>query len=96
MSNRRLVATPTRKPRPAKTQAAQAAMIAPSGLKSWHAFAFLIVIAIIWYYFRPLLIVGGLLAGLLLGLGWLSHRFPRTMLVLLTFVNALLRGGRRR
>ena len=67
-------------------------MIAPSGLKSWHAFAFLIVIAIIGYYFRPLLIVGGLLAGLLWGLGWLSHRFPRTMLVLLTFVNALLRG----
>ena len=54
MSNRRLVATPTRKPRPAKTQAAQpAAMIAPSGLKSWHAFALLlIVIAIICVLFQ--------------------------------------------
>jgi hypothetical protein len=65
MSNR-LVPMPTNKPqRPAKAPEAQpAAAIAPSGLKTWHTFAFLIGIAVLWHYLRGLLIVVGFLAGL--------------------------------
>ena len=47
MSNR-LVPMPTNKPqRPAKAPEAQPAA-AIAGLQSWHTFAFLIVIAVLW------------------------------------------------
>ena len=94
----RLVPMPTNKPqRPAKAPEAQpAAAIAPSGLKTWHTFAFLIVIAIVWHYFRPLLIVVGIFVGLFWGLNWLCHRFPRTSYFVLIVVRELLRSGRRR
>jgi hypothetical protein len=33
--------------------------IAPSSLKAWHCFAFLVVAAIVWYYLkRPLIVIG--------------------------------------
>jgi hypothetical protein len=52
-----LAPMPTNKPRGPRRQKAKpvAAAIAPSGLKAWHCFAFLVVIAILWHYFRPLL-----------------------------------------
>jgi hypothetical protein len=95
--SRRLVPMPPRKRRPERIQKAQpvVAAIAPSGLRSWHTFVFLIVAAVVWHYFRPLLIVVGALVALLCGLGWLYHRFPRTMFVVLAIVNTLLRSGRR-
>jgi hypothetical protein len=94
----RLVPMPTNKPqRPAKAPEAQpAAAIAPSGLKTWHTFAFLIGIAVLWHYLRGLLIVVGFLAGLFWSLNWLCRRFPRTGYFVLIVVRELLRGGRRR
>jgi hypothetical protein len=88
---------PPRKPRrPAKAPEAQpvAAAIAPSGLKTWQTFAFLIVIAIVWHYFRPLLIVVGIFVGLFWGVSWLCRRFPRTMYWIALMVEGL--SGRRR
>ena len=95
--NRRLVPMPPIKPRGRKEKAQPvAATIAPSGLKTWQTFAFLVVIAIVWHYFRPLLIVAGMFAGFFIGLNWLCHRFPRTGYFVLFIVRELLRSGRRR
>jgi hypothetical protein len=49
--NRRLVSMPIkRRARRVKPSAAAvAATIAPSSLKAWHCFAFLVVAAIVWY-----------------------------------------------
>ena len=49
------------------------ALIAPSGLKSWHCFAFLIVAAVIWHYLRGPLIGLGVLVVIFGVLGWLRH-----------------------
>jgi hypothetical protein len=95
MSKRRLVPMPAR--RRAKRSAAPVATIstiAPSDLKAWHCFAFLITTAVVWHYFRPLLIVVGAIVGFFWGLFWLCERYPRTMFVVLVFVRGLL--GRRR
>jgi hypothetical protein len=101
--NRRLVPMPTReKPRARKTLKIQLATtiaappIAPSGLKAWHCFAFLIVTAVAWYYAGPLILV---VAGFVLfvrGWIWLSVRFPLTMTFVNSFIAALLSGRRRR
>ena len=49
--NRHLVPMPTkRRARRSKTSAAPVAAIAPSGLKTWQTFAFLVVIAVVWHY----------------------------------------------
>ena len=77
--NRRLVPMPTKKSRRSKTTTAPVAAIAPSGLKTWQTFAFLIVAAVLWHYLRGLLIVVGMVAGLFWCLNWLFHRFPRTV-----------------
>jgi hypothetical protein len=51
--NRRLVLMPpVRKPRARTKAKAQATLIAPSGLNTWHAFAFLIVTALALYYLK--------------------------------------------
>jgi hypothetical protein len=96
--NRHLVPMPTkRRARRSKTSAAPvAATIAPSGLKTWQTFAFLVVIAVLWHYLRGLLIVVGMMAGLFWSLNWLCRRFPRTGYFVLIVVRELLRGGRRR
>jgi len=70
------------------------AAIAPSGLKTWQTFAFLVVIAVLWHYLRGLLIVVGMVAGLFWSLNWLCHRFPRTGYFVLIVVRELLKGGR--
>ena len=59
--NRRLVPMPIkRRARRGKPSAATvAATIAPSSLKAWHCFAFLVVAAIVWYYLKgPLIVIG--------------------------------------
>jgi hypothetical protein len=71
-------------------------MIAPSGLKTWHAFAFLIVAAAIWHYARGPLIGVGVIVGSLAALGWLSIRFPQSTRFALFVLSALLGGRRRR
>jgi hypothetical protein len=62
--NRRLVPMPTR--RRASTSNVSSAPIAPSGLKTWHCFAFLIVAAIVWTYLKWPLIIAGYLTGFFL------------------------------
>jgi hypothetical protein len=98
VGNGRLAPMPTNKPRGPRRQKAKpvAAAIAPSGLKAWHCFAFLVGIAILWHYFRPLLILIGMAAGFFWGFNWLCHRFPRTGYFVLVIVRELLRGGQRR
>ena len=98
VGNRRLVPMPPGKPRrPAKAPKAKpVAAIAPSGLKTWQTFAFLIVAAVLWHYLRGLLIVVGMVAGLFWCLNWLCHRFPRTMYWIVLIVEGLLSGRRRR
>ena len=91
--NRRLVPMPPGKPARSRKPVAT---IAPSDLKAWHCFAFLIAAATVWYYFRPLLIVIGALVGFFWGLNWLCHRFPRTTSVILVIVRELMGGRRRR
>ena len=70
VNNRRLVPMPAkRSPRRGKAPAAPAGAIAPSGLKSWHAFTFLIVAAVVWYLLKwPLIVI-----GLLVGFFWSLH-----------------------
>jgi hypothetical protein len=73
-----------------------ASPIAPSGLKAWHCFAFLIVTAVAWHYAGPVILV---IAGFVLfvrGWVWLSVRFPLTMFFVNSFIRALLGGRRRR
>jgi hypothetical protein len=93
MSNRRLVPMPNRESR---RRDVPVAAIAPSGLRAWHCFAFLIVAATIWYAAKGPLIGIGLLAGFFMGLYWLCRRYPKTMFMILFIVNVLLSGWRRR
>jgi hypothetical protein len=68
IDNRRLVPMPTkRRSRQSKAAPATAA-IAPSGLKTWHTFAFLIVVAIVWYLLSWPFIVFGTIAAFFIGL----------------------------
>ncbi|MGY2987744.1 hypothetical protein [Bradyrhizobium sp. USDA 4508] len=85
----RLVPMPAHKPRAGTPRKATPA-IAPSGLKSWHTFAFLIVTALIWYWLKWPIIVFGTMAAIVLGLSWLDHHFPRTMFVITTIIGGLL------
>jgi hypothetical protein len=94
--NRWLVPMPTKKSRRSDAPTEPVAAIAPSGLKTWHTFAFLIVTGVVWYYLRGLLIVVGMVAGLFWCVNWLCRRFPRTGHFALVVVKELLRGGRRR
>jgi hypothetical protein len=100
MTNRRLVPMPTRKapaPTPAPRVVAQAAPL--PAMKNWHAFAFLIVTAIAYYYLKwPILIIAAI-DGFVNGWIWLSYRFPKTMWFVSAFLSGFLRGmmgGRRR
>lgn len=90
MSNRHLVPMPKVKPH-GPSRPAPAAAIAPSGLQTWHCFAFLIVAAIVWYFIRWPFIVIGSFAAFVWALIWLSQRFPRTMLFIMVFFNTLFR-----
>ena len=94
--NRRLVPMPARHRSRRKAVAAPTATIAPSNLKSWHYFPFLIVTALIYYFVGKLIlfIVGIVL--LVRGWVWLTFRFPLTMSFINFFIAALLSGGRRR
>ena len=62
VGNRRLVPMPPGKPRrPAKApEAKPVAAIAPTGIKTWQTFAFLVVIAVLWHYLRGLTFRDGL------------------------------------
>lgn len=89
--NRRLV------PMPAERRAsAPVAAIAPSGLKAWHCFAFLIVTAITYYYVGALVLLIAAVDGLVRGWWYLTNRFPRTMTAVNLFIAALCNSGRRR
>ena len=90
MTNRRLVPTPTESRR-SDVPPAPVAAIAPSGLRAWHCFAFLIVAATIWYAAKGPLIVIGLLAGFFWSLNWLCHRSPRTMHWIVLIVEGLMK-----
>jgi hypothetical protein len=68
----------------------------PSGLKSWHAFAFLIVAAVLWYYFGRLILVVAAVVLIIRGWVWLTFRFPRTMTFVNIFLAELICSGRRR
>jgi hypothetical protein len=70
--------------------------IAPSGLQAWHAFAFLIVAAVVWYAAKGPLIAIGLLAGFFWSLNWLCHRFPKTIYWIVLIIEGLMGGRRRR
>jgi len=98
IGSRRLVPMPPRKPRrPAKAPKAKpAGALAPSGLKSWHAFAFLIVTAIAWYYVGRLILFVVAVVLFIRGWLWLNFRFPKTFIFINYFIAALLRSGRRR
>jgi hypothetical protein len=102
MSNRRLVPMPPNKPRARKTPKIQpvttiaASPVAPSGLKAWHCFAFLIVTAVAWHYAGPLILVIAGFVVFVRGWVWLSVRFPLTMAFVNSFIAAMLGGRRRR
>ena len=65
-------------------------------LQTWHAFAFLIVTAVVLYCAKwPILIVAGMV-GFFRGLFWLCERYPRTMFVIMVIGRALLATGRGR
>ena len=83
MTNQRTVA--------ARYRPAPVAAIAPSGLRAWLCFAFLIVAATIWYAAKGPLIVIGLLAGFFWSLNWLCHRSPRTMYWIVLIVEGLMK-----
>ena len=93
--NRSLIPMPAHKPRAVKPPKAQTVTtIAPSGLKSWHTFVFLIVAAIIWHYARAPLMGLGVLVGFIGGFIWLEHRFPRTAHWIMFIIAILTIGGK--
>ena len=57
---------------PAVPVAASVAPVAPSGLRSWHCFLFLIAAAALWYFAKGPLIGISLIVGILAGIGWAS------------------------
>jgi hypothetical protein len=68
---------PNRKAAPPSTPA-----LAPPALKTWHCFAFLILVALLihWKLHYLLLLIAAFVGFIQLWL-WLSYRFPRTMTV---------------
>jgi hypothetical protein len=86
MSNRRLVPMPAARRAPAAPQAAPL-----TAMKTWHAFAFLIVTAIALYCAKwPILLIAALV-GFFRGLYWLCDRYPRTMRVIVAIFWGLMR-----
>jgi hypothetical protein len=65
-------------------------------MKTWHAFAYLIVAGTIWYFLKGPLVVIGLVVGPLAGLGGCAHRFPQTTYWCLYVLSCFLDGGRGR
>jgi hypothetical protein len=68
--------------------------IAPSGLKTWHVFAFLIATAVACYYAGKLILFVAAIVCIVRGWWWLSLRFPKTM-IFVNFVLSAMLGGRR-
>ena len=92
MSNRRLVPMQTKRSAP-PPPAPQTAPL--PGMKTWHAFAFLIITAVALYFAKwPILLIAALI-GFFRGLFWLGERYPRTMFIILAIVRGLM-GGRPR
>jgi hypothetical protein len=64
-------------------------------MKTWHAFSFLIITAVLLYYAKmPILVIAAIVIAINVWL-WLCRRYPRTMLFVFWFLRGLL-GGRRR
>ena len=59
-------------------------------MKSWHAFAFLIVTAVALYFLKWPILIGAALVGFFASYSWLCRRFPRTMFVIGGFIRGLL------
>jgi hypothetical protein len=56
---------------------------------SMKEFAFLIAVAILWHYAGMPLLVVAALVFFFVGLSWLAERYPRTMIVLVSFLSGL-------
>jgi hypothetical protein len=79
-----------------RTKAPPVATIAPSGLKTWHTFTFLIVTAIALYYAKGPILVIAAIVGFVVAWSWFCRRYPRTAIFIFGFTRGLLGGGRRR
>ncbi len=90
MNNRRLVPMPSpKRRRPSSEPAATQPPRAP--LKTWHAFAFLIVTAVVMYYAKwPILIIAAIV-GIIQVWALLARRYPKTMWFLLGVFRGLMR-----
>ncbi|MEY9227723.1 hypothetical protein ABIF66_008838 [Bradyrhizobium japonicum] len=65
-------------------------------MKTWHAFAFLITVAVLIHYrMHYLILIVAALVLIVRGWAWLCCRFPRTMIVVNAIIIGLLSGGRR-
>jgi hypothetical protein len=67
--------------------------IASSNLKSWHAFAFLVLTAVALYCAKWPILLTAAIVGVVRGWIWLTLRFPKTMTIVNVFLTALLRSG---
>jgi hypothetical protein len=94
--SRNLVPMPARQQRTPGAATPPAQRSLPS-LKTWHCFAFLILVALLIHWkLHYLLLVIAAFAGFCNLWLWLAARFPRTMTVINIIMLGLLRGGRRR
>ena len=66
-------------------------------MKTWHAFAFLIITAVALYYAKTPLLILAAIVGIFRALRWLEVRYPRTTYYVLAFLSSFIRGllGRR-
>jgi hypothetical protein len=92
MTNRRLV------PMPARKQMQSGGDVPPApraAMKTWHAFAFPILTALVLYFAKlPILFIAALV-GFFYVLFWLCRRFPKTMFVVAALFGGIIGGGRR-
>jgi hypothetical protein len=51
--------------------------------------AFLVLVAVLWYYAGPPLLVPAALIGFFVLLCWLFERYPRAMIVVVGFLSGL-------
>jgi hypothetical protein len=56
-------------------------------------FAFLVVVAVLWHYAGPPLLVLATLVFFFIGLWWVAERYPRTTITIVSFLMGLC--GRR-
>lgn len=60
-------------------------------MKTWHTFAFLIITAIVWWWFGKWILFFAAIFFLFKGWMWLAHRHPHVVVFIIGFIRGLIR-----